>query len=254
MSLAACADLVERADPLRFRCAMAAPIETQDKLLPLYAFNIEISRAPWVTQEPMIAEMRLQWWRDVVEEMANGGVVRSHEVVDAVTKVIKEAGVNPMLLDQMIAARRWDIYRDAFEDRSHFDEYIDQTAATLMWVSAQVLGADVEREQDIRAFGYGTGIAMMLQAAAELQSRGRIPLIDGTHQGIQSISKEGLLRLRECRPVGRKIAPALWPGYQTEALLHSAIAQPHRVADGNLELSEFQKNWRLLQRQILGKA
>ena len=49
-------------------------------LFPLYAFNIEVSRAPWVTAEPMIAEMRLQFWRDVVEEIAAGKPPRAHEV------------------------------------------------------------------------------------------------------------------------------------------------------------------------------
>jgi len=64
--LVACAKLVERGDPLRFRTVMAAPLHARRVLFPLYAFNVEVSRAPWVTQEPMIAEMRLQWWRDAL--------------------------------------------------------------------------------------------------------------------------------------------------------------------------------------------
>ncbi len=67
MSLAACAALVERGDPDRFLAVMAAPAWARARLFPLYAFNLEVARAPWVTEEPMIAEMRLQWWRDVVE-------------------------------------------------------------------------------------------------------------------------------------------------------------------------------------------
>ena len=76
MSFDACAALVERGDPQRFRAAMAAPPEARRVLFPLYAFNVEVARAPWVTQEPMIAEMRLQWWRDALEEIAMGGRVR----------------------------------------------------------------------------------------------------------------------------------------------------------------------------------
>ena len=55
MSFEACAALVEKADPLRFRAAMAAPVPARKVLFPLYAFNIEVARAPWVTQEAMIA-------------------------------------------------------------------------------------------------------------------------------------------------------------------------------------------------------
>ena len=35
---------------------MAAPVAARRVLFPLYAFNVEVARAPWVTQEAMIAE------------------------------------------------------------------------------------------------------------------------------------------------------------------------------------------------------
>ena len=70
MTTDACAALVERGDPDRFAAVMAAPVAARTRLWPLYAFNLEVARAPWVTKEPMIAEMRLQWWRDVVAEPA----------------------------------------------------------------------------------------------------------------------------------------------------------------------------------------
>ena len=66
MTLAACAAMVARGDPDRFLAVMAAPVTVRARLLPLYAFNLEVARAPWVTDEALIAEMRLQWWRDVV--------------------------------------------------------------------------------------------------------------------------------------------------------------------------------------------
>ena len=252
MSLAACADIVERGDPHRFKCAMAAPHAAQDKLLPLYAFNIEISRAPWVTQEPMIAEMRLQWWRDALEEIGDGKTVRSHEVTQPLCDIVRAAGIPVKLLDQMITARRWDIYRDAFEDQDHFDEYVDQTSGNLMWSSMLALQSPSEHEQDVRDLGYGYGVASILQAAAELENRGRKPLVDGTETGIKSLAKTALARVYSCSQKGRKLAPALWPGYLAKPLLRQAIDEPSRVADGNLELSEFTKNWRLLRRQAFG--
>ncbi|MEM7645152.1 MAG: squalene/phytoene synthase family protein, partial [Pseudomonadota bacterium] len=86
--IAACADLVQRGDPARFRAVMAAPLGLRRMLFPLYAFNIEVARAPWVTQEPMIAEMRLQWWRDALEEIGAGGAVRRHEVVTPLAQIL----------------------------------------------------------------------------------------------------------------------------------------------------------------------
>ena len=80
MTIEACASLVRDGDPDRFAAAVAAPVPARAVLFPIYAFNLEVARAPWVTAEPMIAEMRLQWWRDVLSEIEAGGDVRRHEV------------------------------------------------------------------------------------------------------------------------------------------------------------------------------
>ena len=64
MSIQACANLVARADPDRFAAAMSARLQARKKLFPIYAVAAEVARAPWMTKEPVIAEMRLQWWRD----------------------------------------------------------------------------------------------------------------------------------------------------------------------------------------------
>ena len=81
MTLAACAAIVQRADPDRFMAVMAAPVAARAQLFPLAAFNVEVARAPWVTTAPLIAHMRLQWWQDAVEEIAAGKTPRKHEVV-----------------------------------------------------------------------------------------------------------------------------------------------------------------------------
>ena len=49
MSVAACAALVERSDPERYLAVMAAPVWARERLFPLYAFNLEVARAPWVS-------------------------------------------------------------------------------------------------------------------------------------------------------------------------------------------------------------
>ncbi len=44
MTIQACAELVARGDPLRFRATMAAPLAAREALLPLYAFNLEVEQ------------------------------------------------------------------------------------------------------------------------------------------------------------------------------------------------------------------
>ena len=57
MSIDACAEMVRAGDPDRYLSAMTAPVASRARLLVLYAFNLEVARAPWVTKEEMIAEM-----------------------------------------------------------------------------------------------------------------------------------------------------------------------------------------------------
>lgn len=255
MSLAACADLVSRADPDRFLAAMAAPVGARAVLLPLYAFNVEVSRAPWVTQEPMIAEMRLQWWRDALEEIGEGRSPRAHEVVTELGPLLDAEGAG--LLDRAVAARRWDIYRDPFEDEAHFAEYLDATAGGLMWAGARALGAPRDTEGVVRDFAWGAGLAAFLRAIPELEARGRRPLPDGRPGAVQMLAREGLSRIARARRsrhgVPTDAAPALYAGWQAAPLLRQAAAEPRRVAEGTLGLSEFSRRARLLGLGLTGR-
>ena len=51
--LDACASLVAKGDPDRFSALLASPIDVRPVMLPIYAFNLEVSRAPWLTEEAM---------------------------------------------------------------------------------------------------------------------------------------------------------------------------------------------------------
>ncbi|WP_037316314.1 phytoene/squalene synthase family protein [Ruegeria halocynthiae] len=249
----ACAALVHRADPDRFMAVMAAPVSARAALFPLYALNVEVARAPWVTQEPMIAEMRLQWWRDALQEIAEGKPVRRHEVMTPLSRVL-----SPHLaaqLDEYVAVRRWDIYRDPFEDDAHFDAYINHSAGSLMVATAHVLGA--ADEDVLREFGYGVGVANWLRAIPDLEARGRIPLLDGTPEGVRTLAQKALDRLKSARTrsagISAQARPALYAGWQAEWVLRRAVAQPKRVAAGDLLQGEVRRRLSLMWTAASGR-
>ncbi|MEO0865814.1 MAG: squalene/phytoene synthase family protein [Pseudomonadota bacterium] len=245
----ACARIVEQGDKTRFRTVMAAPVAARAVLFPLYAFNVEVSRAPWVTQEPMIAEMRLQWWRDALEEIAEGRAVRAHEVTTPLAALLSPA--QAQRLDASVAARRWDVYRDSFDDQSHFDKYIDQTAGGLMWTAAELLGADAGHEGAVRDLAYAAGVASFLRAVPELAAAGRIPLLDGTPDGVRALA--GRARARLTRPKVRKgTGPALWPAVGTRAALDAVEKTPRLVGDG--QMPGAVPPWRLSLSALTGRV
>lgn len=250
MSIDACAQLVSRADPDRFRAVMAAPVAAREKLLPLYALNLEVAKAPWVAKEPMIAEMRLQWWRDVVAEPAP----RAHEVAAPLHALIQSASLPLDVIDRMIEARRWDIYKEPFEDQAAFDAYLEDTGAGLMWLSAMALGAGAEHETGVRAFGWAAALANFLCAVPALEDRGRFPLVDGRPAAVQHLASRGLIRLNDARKakLPKAIRPAFLAGWQAEGLLRIAATDPLAVAEDRLHLSEFAKRGKLLWQALTG--
>ncbi|WP_054006068.1 squalene/phytoene synthase family protein [Cypionkella psychrotolerans] len=252
MSLQACADLVDRGDPDRFAAVMAAPVSLRARLWPLYAFNLEIARAPWVTKEPMIAEMRLQWWRDVVAEPG----ARAHEVAGPLHDLIRVAGLDVTVLDKMAAARVWDVYSEPFEDQAAFDLYLDETSGGLMWLAARACGAGDRAEETVRAYGWAAGLAAYLRAIPVLEERGRRPLVDGRPEAVRELAARGLEKISKAR-VGRglvgRAAPALLAGWQAEALLRQVVADPIVVAEGRMGLSEFGRRRRLLWQGFSGR-
>ena len=257
MTLAACAALVQRGDPDRFMAVMAAPVAARAPLFALYAFNLEVARAPWVTQEAMIAEMRLQWWRDTVAALAEPGPVRAHEVVAPLAEVVRGQRLPLAVMDRMIEARRWDIYREPFQDRAAFDSYLEDTGAGLMWLAASALGAPPEAEPAARAAGWAAGLAAFLRAVPELEARGRRPLADTRTEAVAGLARDGLARLAQARRARGRVPPgtgaAFLSGWQTEALLRQVLADPRRVADGTLGLSEFARRGRLAWAAITGR-
>lgn len=248
MTLDACAALVQRGDPDRFAALMAAPVAARARLLPLYAFNLEVARAPWVTKEPLIAEMRLQWWRDVVAEAQP----RAHEVAGPLHALIHAAGLPVAVIDALIDARRWDIYTDPFADGAAFDAYLDATGGGLMWLAALAVGAGTGVEPAARDLGWAAGLAGFLRAVPELRARGRAPLVDGGAEAVAALARRGLERLARARRGGVPRAAAL-VAWQTAALLKQVVRDPGRVGRGTLGLSEFDRRRLLVWQALTGR-
>jgi phytoene/squalene synthetase len=257
MSLAACADLVQRADPDRFLASMAAPPPARAVLLPVHAFNVEISRAPWVTKEPMIAEMRLQWWRDALEEIFEGRQPRAHEVVTPLAGILPRAlDLRPLMME-MIDARRWDIDGSRIETAEQLERHIDQTAGHHMWVSARLLGASVAAEPVVRRFARGAGMAAWLRSVPDWRARGRQPLPDETPEAIAGLARGGLADLKAARDArdaaGGPGGAAMLSGWRAGHFLRQAAAAPETVLTGLREEAEFRRRGMLLLRALSGR-
>ncbi len=253
MSIQACAEIVKQGDEARFLSAMTAKPEDRAKLFVLYAFNVEISRAAWISREELVCEMRLQFWADAMDAIENGQVGPRHEILPALVDLIKAYDLPIDMFREMIAARRWDIYRDPFENADAFHRHIDHSAGHLMWLSVLALGIVPHQERRIRDYAYGVGVANWLVAYGDLVARGRVPLIDDSHKAIRNLCFEAMTKIRG---IGRKglwpYAPALRTGWEADWVLRTARHFPYRVKDNSLKRAPFFSKGSLLIKSFLG--
>jgi hypothetical protein len=102
-------DLVRVADRERFLGALFAPEPQRSGLLAVLAFDHELARTRTVTREPMLARIRLEWWREAVAETAGTGKPRAQPIVESLSETVRRHRLPVDGLVALIDAREEEI-------------------------------------------------------------------------------------------------------------------------------------------------
>ncbi len=156
--LQTCAEQVRRHDHDRYLTALFAPAAARGHLFALYAFNLEVAKIPEVVSEPMLGQIRLQWWRESIEGIYAGSP-RRHEVVTPLAQAVQACGLTRAHFDRLIDAREADLLPDPPESLAALEAYAESTSSTLVWLALEVLGV---RDTGSREAGRHLGIAWSL--------------------------------------------------------------------------------------------
>lgn len=174
-TLSACAALVRRNDPVLFRTALFASEPARERLLTLYAFDIELSRATRRTAEPLIAAMRLRFWHDAVVEAGAGGPVRAHEVAAPLCDLIKEQAFTIDSLVPLIEAREMEL--DAPLDAERFSTWADARYGRLTELALRTVAPESDPGPVAAPAGQALARAFALRSAAAMAAGGGVPLL-----------------------------------------------------------------------------
>lgn len=136
--------MVRNEDRDRFLCAMFAPPQHREALFSLYAFNLEIARIRETVSEPLIGQMRLQWWRDAIVSI-NEDKPPHHPVAEALADTIHRYDLNEAHFNRLIDSREPDMTDEQPSDMDALVRYAKETSVPLVLLSFEVLSVKDEK-------------------------------------------------------------------------------------------------------------
>src|SRR5262249_14807407 len=131
---------LRRHDRDRFLATLLAPAARRPALWALLAFNLEIAKVRETVTQPLLGQIRLQWWRDALGEIYGGGGSGGHFVVGPLAEAVGLYGLRRAHLDAMIDGREHDLDDGPPETLAALEDYAEATSARLLQAELEVLG------------------------------------------------------------------------------------------------------------------
>ena len=260
-----CEALVRAADKDRFLATLFAPADRRGPLFALYAFNAEIMSVRERAREPMPGEIRLQWWRDVINGERTGETAANPVAAAVIDTVARFSLPKPQLLD-LIEAHAFDLYDDPMPTFEALEGYLRHTSAVVFDLAAQICAGRAEEASERAGIAYG--ITGLLRSFALNASRRQlfvpIEILDDIaapghifagHSSSGLVAALGILRKRARESLGAfearlsQLPVAAMPAFLPVALVPgylSAMEQPgYDPFKTPVEVSQWRRQWTL---------
>lgn len=190
-------DLVRRVDPDRWLSSrFIGDAARRADVIAVYAYDHELARAPKVTSNPLLGEIRLTWWREVLDEIYEARPVRRHPTAQALAAAVARHALQRAPLEAMIDAR----YRE-------LDATPMRPKEALRW-ARDTGGRAAEIAARILAPAGDAGPARAAGAAWALSKRGEPRVVALASKALAS-----------ARRAVRKLEPAAFPAAAHAALV-----------------------------------
>lgn len=182
-----CKAILQQYDPDRYLISLFAPANVREDLWALFAFNHEIAKTREVVSETKLGLIRLQWWREAIGQIYEGGNVPEHEVINPLAAAIRQHDLPREEFETLIYAREFDLEDVLPANLDGLVHYADFTNTPLLSLALRICGDDpaVEPVQPV-AVNYGlTGLLRAIPAHAA-QRRYYLPQDMVTANGVRT--------------------------------------------------------------------
>jgi phytoene synthase len=271
------AEQVRRFDHDRYLCTLFLPEAARADVLALYAFNVEVARIRESVREPMMGQIRLQWWREIIENAPRGDL-RNHPVALALASAIRGRSLPLEPFERLLVARERDLGDEAPANLAELEAYAEATSSTLIDLVLAVLGQRGEAAREAgRHVGIAWALAGLLRAVPFHAARRQVFLphdltseagldIDSMIEGrpgealasvARRIAEAARAHLRAARErhrdVPRPAVPALLPAVLAGRHLDRLARSGFSLFDGRLQQPTGDRAVRLLWAALRGR-
>lgn len=158
----------------RYLAALLSPRHVRWDLITLAAFAGEIARIPAFVREPMMGEIRLQWWREALEN-TDLTTLSGHPVADAARNAVARHRLPLGLLIGFIDAQSVLLHDEPIRDDQELAAHLSKTEGALFELALRILGGRNETTHAIAmSAGRAYGIARLLVELPALWAQGRV--------------------------------------------------------------------------------
>jgi len=207
---------VKRYDYDRWLCTLFAPPEVRNNLITVLAFNIDLARIRETVSESLIGDIRLQWWRDALQDLSKG-ISKPHPVVQSLQRLNDDIPLNLELMLEMVDMRAKDLDPAPMATDGELIVYADLTGGALHQLMYQVMGAaenSTALEAVIRS-GRSYALAGILRAMPFHAQNGLV-LIPEKHMDHYGVTAETIFKP------------------ENEVAFHAIVGRLHRLATAEL--------------------
>jgi len=245
-------DTARAGDLDRYLAALLAPRSARADLIVVTAFLGEIARIPELVNEPMMGEIRLQWWRDVLES-GRAEASTGSPVADALLDTIARQRLPLEWFHALLEARSRELTPDVLSPDEDLDCYLDAVDGTAFRLAARILAGEGDAGAEmLQAAGRAWGRIRLLRALPAALAKGRSPLplaaadwdaaTGPVLEGVKAWLQEARGRLPEAPEA---VLPAVLPLALVEPYLTALEGLGPDIARVKADISPLTRVWRL---------
>ena len=269
---AACESLVRQHDPDRYYATLFAPAEKRPLLFALYAFNYETARVAEHAREPMLGEIRLQWWREAVES-ARAQKPIAHDVARALAALFAQDDLPQTEFETMLDARSM-TGGEPFATVEALEDYADRTSGAVMRLALRIMGAGDAHDALAHEAGVAYALTGLLRALPYHAAQHRLYLPEDAlqrehlpreeifaghnspklHAVLRFMAERAAARLASARrrPRPKKFAAAVLPATLVPLYLKRMMRRGFDPFRDRADVPLARRQWRLLHSALRG--